>query len=173
MEPKKEKLWYTKKGFNSQVNKTYADFADRSIADRRRALINFYSEATADEDVLCKRYRNLKYDTDHSLSSLLGLLLGAMASLFITAADRFLNQLDLFSGLSWTYIFAAIFIAFGYAFIWGLKKVCMNNKVLFLYPLEMELIEQELSKDKAAQTCDTPTEPSPDNSPDESNESKT
>lgn len=165
MEPKKEKQWYTKKGFNSQVNKTYADFADRSIADRRRALINFYSEATADEDVLCKRYRDLKYDTDHSLSSLLGLLLGAMASLFITAADRFLNQLDLFSGLSWTYIFAAIFIAVGYAFIRGLKKVCMNNKVLFLYPLEMELIEKELSQGKAPQTGETPTEPSPDNTP--------
>lgn len=165
MEPKNEKQWYTKKGFTTRINKTYADFADRSIADRRRALIQFYLESTADEDVLCKRYRNLKYDTDHSLSCLLGLLLGAMASLFITAADRFLNQLDLFSGLLWTYIFAAIFIAFGYAFIWGLKKVCMNNKVLFLYPLEMELIENELSQGKAPQTGVTPTEPSPDNTP--------
>ena len=45
--------------FLSAIKEIYKNSGRNSIAYQRQALVDFYSQSTADEDVLCDRYREI------------------------------------------------------------------------------------------------------------------
>lgn len=166
-----EELRYHKSSFRSDVEKCYKDIAHLPIRKQKQDLTEFFhTQPMPDEGILCRRYRELKYATSQALSDRIGLYISGASSLFIAIAMLFAEEGEFLTSFAWSCVVGAIIAILAAFLIWWAKQVYMRSKVLFLYPLEMELVEEALSKDKAAQSCETPTEPSSDNTPNDADE---
>ena len=152
MKAKVRKHKYNENDFISKVNGIYDNKDHKSIAQQRQALIEVYSQGIADEAVFCDRYREIKYDVDHALSDRIGMCISGATSLFIAIAMLITQVYDPLCAIVRICVFGGVISAITALFIRWAKRLYMKNKVLFLYPLEMKLLEDKLFQDAAHDT---------------------
>lgn len=99
MDAKKNKQLCTKEEFNSKIKELYANSADKPVAELRRAVAEFYSKFTADEDTLFERYRELKYQLEQSCSIGLSMYVSVFTSVFVASAVKYIEEPVLLKGL--------------------------------------------------------------------------
>lgn len=132
-----EKTVLSKRTFNERI-KSICDMKSLTAEEKRQELRGFYAKYTADEKTLYKRYRKLKFETEQLGTLVLGTLLGALSSVFIAAMGRPWNGIT--EHICWGVLVWLPAIGF---VCWYLR-VYMSKDVLLVYPVEMELLENEL-----------------------------
>ena len=99
MDAKKNKQLCTKEEFNSKIKELYANSAEKPVAELRRAVAEFYSKFTADEDTLFERYRELKYQLEQSCPIGLSMYVSVFTSVFVASAVKYIEESVLLKGL--------------------------------------------------------------------------
>mgnify|MGYP004431658937 CR=1 FL=1 len=165
------KSWMTKHkqrkdDFISAVDKIYENLDHKTISQQRQDLIEVYSQCAAGEAVLCERYRKLKYDAEQALSNIVGgMYIGGATSLFTGIALAITQINGFLLPFIWICVVGGIIAIVAACLIQRAKRLYMKDKVLFLYPLEMELIEKELFQDRPSHIGEAPANSLP-NEPD-------
>ena len=130
--------------FREEIEACYNSPDNRSIADKRRAMVDFYSRVVAvDEETLCNRYRELKYAVDLGLSFMIGVPISIAMSCVISYLISASEHTDLLGFLE-KFVIAAIFFAVFVRLLLMVKRTHLSDKVLLLYPMEMKLLENKL-----------------------------
>ena len=151
MDAKKNKQLYTKEEFNSKIKELYANSADKPVAELRRAVAEFYSKFTADEDTLFERYRELKYQLEQSCPIGLSMYVSLFTSVFVASAVKYIEESVLLKGLLLMVAGGLLTYALGSFVIRRARNIYMKKKILLVYPLEIELLEQQLLQDTNAE----------------------
>ena len=151
MDAKKNKQLCTKEEFNSKIKELYGNSADKPVAELRRAVAEFYSKFTADEDTLFERYRELKYQLEQSCSIGLSMYVSVFTSVFVASAVEYIEEPVLIKGLLLMVSGGLLTYALGNFVIRRARNIYMSKKILLVYPLEIELLEQQLLQDTNAE----------------------
>lgn len=151
MDAKKNKQLCTKEEFNTKIKELYANSADKPVAELQRAVAEFYSKFTVDEDTLFERYRELKYQLEQSCPIGLSMYVSVFTSVFVASAVKYIEESVLLKGLLLMVAGGLLTYALGSFVIQRARNIYMRKKILLVYPLEIELLEQQLLQDTNAE----------------------